>query len=660
MQVLISNAALFFLGVIFPFLLFNNCGSEKNLKLEKVEFTSTPIPRNVEELKKPYTRSSILQIFTNGSTKEIPLKYNTLFHSGDTVGRGTAGEILDNNNEPLKTGTTENNTEKFKKKSIFPSGPDGNSLILIPSFKSAEVSGNPLFLVTHFEHHSWTENSDPKKPPFHSKHELPMNIGLSLLDQNPKTGELKPINVETIDSSLVYGIRYPCAASLSPWNTHLGGEEGEPNAKYFEDYPLVPMNLFLNTVKKTVKEGGANPYAYGFPVEVSIDNQGLSNIKKRYAMGRISLELPLVMPDKKTVYLSDDAKDGVRMMFIADKPKDLSSGTLYAAKWLQNSGQNGGTADLKWIRLGHSQEKEIKKLIDQRIVYSDIFESLSPETPAENQSSFRPIFVAQGFTDKSYKPVGEPKKNYIKVKPGMEKAAAFLETRRYAAYLGATTEFTKMEGQALNKKDKKIYTAISSIAKGMLSGKHGGRIQNDISIEGNPKSLQCGAVYESDLKGEVIDQLGNSINSEWVAVNMNALILGKENKKRSKDKCDVDSIANPDNIKFSESMRTLFIGEDSEKNHLADYLWAYSVDSGKLTRILISPKDAEPSGLQATTNYNGHTYIMTNFQKNIFPKDFAKKQRPESANKMVSKRDLRGIVGYLGPIPFPSQPDIHS
>ena len=99
-------------------------------------------------------------------------------------------------------------------------------------------------------------------------------------------------------------------------------------------------------------------------------------------------------------------------------------------------------------------------------------------------------------------------------------------------------------------------------------------------------------------------------------------------------------------------MRILFIGEDSEKNHLADFLWAYSVDSKKLTRILISPKNSELSGLQSTTNYNGHTYIMTNFQRDIFPEDFAEKQSPEKANRLVSETDLRGIVGYLGPIPF--------
>ncbi len=565
--------------------------SNENLELARIEFTSTPIPKDVGNLIEPYTRSSIRQIFKNGSSKEIRLKYNTLFRSGDSIGKGTVGEILDAKGTSIQIGSVENNTQKFKKKSIFPSGPDGNSLISIPGLKLPKVPGNPLFLVTQFEHHGWTENSDPQKPPFHSKHELPMNVGFTLLSQNPTTGKLTPVNTQTIDSSSVYGIRYPCAASLSPWNSHLGGEEGEPNAKWFENNPLVPMNLFLNSINKTVQEGGANPYAYGFPIEVMVTDQGTANIKKRYAMGRASIELPLVMPDEKTVYLTDDADDGVRLMFLADRPRDLTSGTLYAAKWLQNSNKNGGTANLKWIKLGHSEEKEIRKLIDRKIVFSDIFDSLSLFDLLD-RDSFRSIFVDQGFSDKPYNLFGEPKINYIKVKPGMEKAAAFLETRRYAAYLGATTEFTKMEGQALNKKDKKIYTAISTASKGMLENKNGDRFQNDISIAGNSKDLNCGIIYESDLTGGAIDQLDHPIDSEWVAINMKTFLLGKENTKKSKDKCDVDAIANPDNLKFSENMRTLFIGEDSDGNHLANYLWAYSVDSGNLSRILISPKDA--------------------------------------------------------------------
>ena len=53
-----------------------------------------------------------------------------------------------------------------------------------------------------------------------------------------------------------------------------------------------------------------------------------------------------------------------------------------------------------------------------------------------------------------------------------------------------------------------------------------------------------------------------------------------------------DKIANPDNLKFSEKMRTLFIGEDSSQ-HVNNFLWAYNVDTKELSRLLSTPAGAE-------------------------------------------------------------------
>ncbi len=51
--------------------------------------------------------------------------------------------------------------------------------------------------------------------------------------------------------------------------------------------------------------------------------------------------------------------------------------------------------------------------------------------------------------------------------PGMEKAAAFLESRRYLAYLNGTVEFNKWEGLSYDPDTKTIYTALSVISYGM-------------------------------------------------------------------------------------------------------------------------------------------------------------------------------------------------
>src|SRR3546814_17366477 len=51
----------------------------------------------------------------------------------------------------------------------------------------------------------------------------------------------------------------------------------------------------------------------------------------------------------------------------------------------------------------------------------------------------------------------------LKLKTGQEKAAAFLETRRYAAYLGATTELRNAEAVSFAPDGKNPYVAYSAI-----------------------------------------------------------------------------------------------------------------------------------------------------------------------------------------------------
>ena len=197
--------------------------------------------------------------------------------------------------------------------------------------------------------------------------------------------------------------------------------------------------------------------------------------------------------------------------------------------------------------------------------------------------------------------------NWIKVVPGMEKAAAFLETHRYAAFKGGSMGFTKMEGTTVNAKDKIAYSAIAAIGSAMTNGSGG------ISIKGP----SAGAVYALNMKAGQVDDAGAAINSEWVPVDMAAVpALVSEDLKTADalgNLANPDKVANPDNIKFSEKLRTLFVGEDSG-THVNNFLWAYNVDTKALTRILSTPSGAESTGLHAVDDINGFAYIMSNFQ----------------------------------------------
>lgn len=127
--------------------------------------------------------------------------------------------------------------------------------------------------------------------------------------------------------------------------------------------------------------------------------------------------------------------------------------------------------------------------------------------------------------------------------------------------------------------------------------------------------VKAGAVYELSLKPGQKNITGEPISSGYVASTMKALLVGEDLAQPDAygNKANVNKIAGPDNLSFSEDYRTLFIGEDSSQ-HINNFVWAYNVDTKKLSRVLSIPAGAEATGLQAVDNRNGFSYLMSNFQ----------------------------------------------
>jgi hypothetical protein len=202
-----------------------------------------------------------------------------------------------------------------------------------------------------------------------------------------------------------------------------------------------------------------------------------------------------------------------------------------------------------------------------------------------------------------------------------------------------------MEGVAVNAKDKKIYIAMSYIDKGMLASTSGPT--DHIKLVKN----NAGATYTLDASSGVKDTEGNAINSDYVATKMyvEEALLGKTiTTDALGNTSDPAKIANTDNVFFSEGMRTLFVGEDSG-THVNNFVWAYNVDSKKLTRILSAVAGAENTGLQVVDNMNGHAYIMSNSQHHG---DFISTHNATSKTTltpMIDKFDAN--VGYISGLP---------
>lgn len=310
-----------------------------------------------------------------------------------------------------------------------------------------------------------------------------------------------------------------CGASLPPWGTHLSSEEYEPDA--FAARSANYMNSFSQNLYGNAAT--ANPYDYGHMPEVTVKPDGTGSIKKHYCMGRISHELVQVMPDERTVLMGDDATNSAYFMFVADTARDLSAGTLYAAQVgiaADPSTANpfslsttANAAPMKWIKLGHATSAEIKALVDGGILATQIMDVRSADV---DPSIADP--TATGYT----RVKANGKIEWIKVQAGMEKAAAFLETHPYAALIGASTCFTKMEGTTVNAKDKIAYSALQNVQASMVTG-------NSLSKpEVQVAQVNAGAVMALNLRAAQIDTTATAINSEWVPVDIKALLVGED------------------------------------------------------------------------------------------------------------------------------------
>ncbi|WP_430460102.1 alkaline phosphatase PhoX [Thalassolituus sp. LLYu03] len=462
------------------------------------------------------------------------------------------------------------------------------------------------------------------------------------LNQNSETGELTVKNMKQIDQSGVNGGWVHCAASVTPWQTHLASEEYEPDAKT----NATPADFAANTsyyakqLDYYTDENDWNPYFYGWNIEVAVNESAETTLTKHYSMGRLAFELAKVLPDSKTAYMTDDGTNVGFYMYVADTAGDLTAGTTYAAKFDQVSGEGQGKFNLSWISLGHATDAEIKTFVNNGTTFADIFDTESATDGV----------CPTGYTSINANGIGQ---ECLKLKTGMEKAASRLETRRYAAMLGATTELRKEEGVTFDSKRNRLYVGISEIERGMENFKKDGVASTSYDKGGN-NDLQldgfnvCGGVYALDLASD------STIGSEYVAQNFNGLIAGKPTSSSygpnpvdqvtgfESNKCHIDGLANPDNVTYMEGYDKLIIGEDSGSGHQNDVIWAYDFATESLTRIQTTPYGAETTSPYWYPNINGWAYLMSVVQHPYGESD---------GDKDTGAGETMAYTGYIGPFP---------
>ncbi len=172
--------------------------------------------------------------------------------------------------------------------------------------------------------------------------------------------------------------------------------------------------------------------------------------------------------------------------------------------------------------------------------------------------------------------------------------AAFLESYAVAMAKGATAEFRKMEGVAVDVKNNKLYIAISEIGKGMADD------EGDIKLEEN----KCGAVYVADL------------DADFDIKNLTPLVVGGPFDETNKDyPCNADAISNPDNVAV-DSAGNVWISEDTGL-HASNMLWVW--DGQELKRFATVSQEAEVTGLYIAANDTVFMNVQHPGAMNMYP-----------------------------------------
>ncbi len=557
--------------------------------VRSVEFFGMPAPATTEEKASIYSEAKVRYTYVNGKTEDFDLVYHLLMGTTDELNGKVVGGLYDADRRPLEDADGH----------MASDAADGTSLIDVPGMKALNPSiARPLAMVVNFEYKELPPNNPGVKLESHWS-KLPAVIGLTKLDQDKRTGALYPVDYSPVDFSGVDGGWIHCGSTPSAWNTHVSSEEYEPDAKTREGLPKATDSDDATDIASFSQyyfgdPAAANPYRYGLVPEVTVGKDGKATVVKHYAPGRYAREMVEFASDERTHVGGDDGKNTALFMFVADKARDLSAGTLYAAKVTQKTAENGGTYELDWIKLGHARNGEIERMVDGGIKFSDIFDFL-PAGTTEDTNGYKKVTTYMGT-------------EWLRLKPGMEKAAAFLESRRYAALKGGTTEFSKMEYIAFNGTDRKFYLTISRVEAGMAD------TTGDIRIARN----DGGIILEMATAKNQRDVDGGRIDSDFVGTTLTSIpeLVGGwmgGAKDSEGNACAQDKPCGPDNLRYVDAIRTLFLGEDTSRRN-NNYVWAYNIDTRKLSRILSVPMNAEATGLTIVPNQNGFAYITSNFQ----------------------------------------------
>ncbi|MFT5593075.1 MAG: secreted PhoX family phosphatase [Oceanicoccus sp.] len=388
--------------------------------------------------------------------------------------------------------------------------------------------------------------------------------------------EVNSTDVMMLDFGM-WGTIANCFGSVSPWGTPLTSEEwgnfGDAT-HLWDDLSATDKYGNRDALKAYMDPTNASPnvvpntYRLHYIVEIENPTSATPTPIKRYAMGRFEHENAIVMPDRKTVYLSQDDTDGVMYKFVADSAEDLSKGTLYAAKLTQDIGSNEPSTtgfNITWIALAYGNDTQIESWVAE-------YDAVEYHNGGHTSYLTDSDATAWAAGNANYPTIANGG-GKVTAESVMDDRIAFLESRKAARAKGATAEWKKLEGIYINQKraeeavegtdliagevvtDAYVYFAISYLTSGLIDS------VGDVQLSARVKD--CGGVYRMKLE------------ANYDVSRIEPVLMGSTYRSSlsGAERCDVNGLSQPDNVIVMDDGRIL-LGEDGFQEN--NTLWLYN------------------------------------------------------------------------------------
>ncbi|CAD7697697.1 unnamed protein product, partial [Ostreobium quekettii] len=469
---------------------------------------------------------------------------------------------------------------------------------------------------------------------------------------NDNGTDLEAVSASYIDWSQWGGLWRSGGGTVTPWNTHLGGEAFEPDGRNFVGFGCLTgfsscfksraeqefdnsiqfiryFNRYIDDLDNSFPAlaEAFNPYRYGYAYEVKVNKFGCAAPTKYMTLGRFSHGAMHIMPDGKTVYMTDWTRGrevgGGLFKFIADEEGDLSSGTLYAAKFKAVRG-NLNKYGIRWLELGSANNNELVEM-SETITFEDMFSSI----PSSKKCTLQVVNVKSQV-------------ECLAVKRGMEKMAAFFETRRFAALQGASVELANTHGLTYDPNSGKVLLSFTRISQ-----KERIMVQDD--IEGSTNDVKvalapCGCLFAMD------------VTSDYDVTGIDRMYCGDavaQGETQDQNTCGIERPANPGRLSAIPGHGLLLMAEDNcrvdsrgvECGHENGVVWAMDSRPGRrgrheFTRVLTAPAFGAVADTVWYPDVQGRAFIAATINELY----------GNNAVRPYDETDPAAIFGYIGPL----------